>query len=314
MLSIVIPVSNEAPSLRHLYDELHWTLAYLPGEVEFVFVDDGSTDGSWSAFESLAAQDRRVVLVRLRGNHGKAIAYAAGFRVARGEVLATIDADLQDDPAELPRLLAELDRGYDLVAGWKQERQDPGVKVWSSWVFNAVLAWVSGVRLHDQNCGIRVLRRDVADALPLRGELYRMIPSLAAMQGFCVAELPVRHRPRIHGVSKFGRTGLRRMFGGLFDLATVAFLIRFRNRPFHFFGAIGGVLLLVGLAINAYLTLIWLSGQRIGGRPLLTLGVLLTVLGVQVIATGFLADLLLLGRARDMELPIREVRRENPHS
>lgn len=311
MLSVVIPVRNEALGLRRLHDELHWTLAYFPGAVEFVYVDDGSSDGSWEALAALAARDARVVVVRLRGHFGKATAYAAGFRTARGELLATVDGDLQDDPAELPKLLAELERGYDLVTGWKRERQDPAVKVWSSRLFNALLARVSGVRLHDQNCGMRVLTREVAAALLLRGDLYRMMPALAAMQGFRVAEVPVRHRARVFGESQYGRTGLRRTFRGIFDCMTVAFLFRYRQRPFHFFGAVGGALFGVGVIVNAYLTILWLWGARIGGRPLLTLGVLLMVVGVQLLATGFLADLVLLGRERSEDLPIREVRRQS---
>lgn len=310
MLSIVIPVYNEAPSLQELHAEIHWAFAYHPEPVEVIFIDDGSTDRSWEALEGLAAKDPRVVLVRLRRNSGKSVAYAAGFREAHGEVIATLDADLQDDPAELPKLLTGMaTRGCDLVVGWKWDRQDPAVKVWSSRCFNAVLGRMCGVRLHDQNCGMRVLRREVADALHLRGDLYRMIPTLAAMSGFRVAEVLVRHRPRRFGESKYGRTGLRRTFRGFFDLLTVAFLQRFRARPLHFFGTIGGVLLLIGLIINVYLTALWLSGQRIGGRPLLLLGILLMVLGVQFFSTGFLADLVVAGRERSDALPVAEIRR-----
>ncbi|MDO8599329.1 MAG: glycosyltransferase family 2 protein, partial [bacterium] len=285
MLSVVIPVFNEAPSLQELHAELHWALAYqgsnnfspsregerpvparASGEgegnsLEIIFVDDGSTDHSWDVLREIATKDPRVVLVRLRRNSGKSAAYAAGFREARGDIIATLDADLQDDPAELLKLLELLHgmslraeqsgakqsptalgaaeiatspsaprndqgggmasrndgRGYDLVVGWKRDRQDSAIKVWSSRCFNAVLGWMCGTRLHDQNSGIRVLRREVAAALPLRGDLYRMIPALAAMQGFRVAEVPVHHRPRQFGVSKYGRTGLRRTFRGLFD-------------------------------------------------------------------------------------------------
>lgn len=305
MRSIIIPVYNEAPSLAQLYRELTVHVR----DAEFVFVDDGSTDASWAALGAIGVQDPRVILVRLRRNSGKAIAYAAGFREARGEVIATLDADLQDDPEELSKLFAELACGYDLVVGWKRERRDLAMKVWSSRMFNALLARVSGVFLHDQNCGMRVMRAEVARSLPLRGDLYRMIPALAAMQGFRVTEVSVRHRERRFGESKYGRTGLRRMFRGLFDCMTVALLFRYRSRPFHLFGAIGGMLFGVGVVINTYLTVQWFGGARIGGRPLLSLGVLLTLVGIQLLATGFLADLILLGRERSEELPIREVRR-----
>lgn len=311
MLSVVIPVFNEAPSLQELYAELHWALAYHPEPVEVIFVDDGSTDRSWEVLGGLAAKDPRVVLVRLRQNSGKSAAYTAGFREARGDIIATLDADLQDDPAEVPRLLECLNGtiAYDAVIGWKHERQDSAVKVWSSRCFNTVLGWMCGTRLHDQNCGMRVLRREVASALPLRGDLYRMIPALAAMQGFRVTELPVHHRPRRFGESKYGRTGLRRTFRGLFDLMTVAFLTRFRHRPFHFFGAIGLALVVSGFVINAYLTALWLSGEKIGGRPLLLFGVLLLVLGVQFFSTGFLADLVVANRERPDTFPVAEIRR-----
>ncbi|MDO8599702.1 MAG: glycosyltransferase family 2 protein [bacterium] len=309
MLSIVIPVYNEASSLQELYAEIHWAFAYRNEPLELVFVDDGSTDRSWQMLEEVSGRDSRVVLVRLRRNSGKSVAYAAGFREARGEIIATLDADLQDDPAELPKLLDALAHGHGVVVGWKWQRQDPSVKVWSSRLFNMVLRWVSGVHLHDQNSGIRVLRREVATALPLRGDLYRMIPALAAMAGYRVSEVPVQHRARRYGESKYGRTGLRRTFRGLFDLMTVAFLTRFRTRPFHFFGSIGVVLVMIGAVISAYLTAIWFSGQSIGGRPLLTLGVLLLVLGVQFFSTGFLADLVVSGREQSDALPIAEIRR-----
>ncbi|MBI4434385.1 glycosyltransferase family 2 protein [Candidatus Uhrbacteria bacterium] len=348
MLSVVIPVYNEAPSLQELHAELHWAFAYqktlsprrwpseggvggwgdtqgatpshspsnMEGEkhkMEVIFVDDGSTDRSWEVLAELAMKDPRVVLVRLRRNSGKSIAYVAGFREARGDVIATLDADLQDDPKELPKLLERIGNpsGHDCVIGWKWDRQDPAVKVWSSRCFNAVLGWMCGVRLHDQNCGMRVLRREVADALHLHGDLYRMIPTLAAMAGFRVTEVPVRHRPRRFGESKYGRTGLRRTLRGFFDLLTITFLRRFRSRPLHFFGAVGGVLLLIGITINAYLTVLWLSGQKIGDRPLLLLGVLLMVLGVQFFSTGFLADLVVAGRERSDALPIAEIRRSS---
>lgn len=311
MLSIVIPVYNEAPSLQELYAEIHWAFAYRNEPLEIIVVDDGSTDRSWEVVEGLHERDPRVVGIRLRRNSGKSIAYAAGFREARGDVIATLDADLQDDPAELVKLVDALSGGYGAVVGWKWQRRDLAIKIWSSRCFNAALGWMCGVRLHDQNSGIRALTREVAQALPLRGDLYRMIPALAAMAGYRVREIPVQHRVRRYGISKYGRTGLRRTFRGFFDLLTVAFLTRFRHRPFHFFGSIGAMLVAVGLTINAYLTAIWFSGQSIGGRPLLTLGVLLLVLGVQFFSTGFLADLVVSGRDRSDTLPVAEVLRSD---
>lgn len=326
VLSIIIPVYNEAASLRHLHDELHWACAYLPsgspplqegeGEgvprgIEMVYVDDGSTDASWSVIAELAARDARVVAVRLRRNCGKATAYAAGLAHARGDTIATIDADLQDDPAELGKLLAQFGGtgGADMVIGYKERRQDAAIKLLSSRLFNAALRAVAGTTLRDHNSGFRVMTREVADALPLRGDLHRVLPAIAAMHGYRVAEVPVAHRARRFGVSKYGRTGLARTFRGLFDVLTVAFLYRFRARPLHFFGAVGLALFGIGIAINAYLSAIWIAGASIGTRPLLLLGVLLVVLGVQFISTGFLADLVVLRREREEALPIREVLR-----
>lgn len=345
MLSIIVPVHNESESLRHLHDELHWACSYLPpvspplleGElegvsnqvqarhtsppppppqderggqkVEFIYVDDGSTDASWSVLTELAARDPRVTAVRLRRNCGKATAYAAGVQHARGEHIATIDADLQDDPAELGKLLSILrDLGAEMVVGWKQDRQDTPLKIASSRLFNAALRWVAGTQLRDHNSGFRVMTRAVAEALPLHGDLHRVMPAVAAMHGFRVAEVAVAHRARRFGTSKYGRTGLSRTFRGLFDLMTIAFLYRFRARPLHFFGAVGLTLMLVGTAINTYLTVLWFSGASIGTRPLLLLGILLMVLGVQFVSTGFVADLVIMGHERQESLPIREVR------
>lgn len=316
MLSIIIPVYNEAASLQQLYEELHWACAYAQQGVvggresvvgiELIFVDDGSTDGSWSALADLAVRDSRVIAVRLRRNCGKATAYAAGLVHAHGAIIATMDADLQDDPKELSRMLDALE-GHDCIVGWKQHRHDTRLKIITSHWYNALLRRVAGTTLHDHNSGFRVMRRAVAEALPLRGDLHRVIPAIAAMQGFRVAEVPVRHRPRPYGVSKYGRTGLRRWFHGFADLATVAFLMRYRSRPLHFFGGWGAALLALGIAINAYLTILWLGGAHIGRRPLLLLGILYVVVGVQLIATGFLADLLISRSPRE-EPPVAEVR------
>lgn len=293
---------------------------------EFIYVDDGSSDASWEVIRELAARDPRVVAVRLRRNCGKATAYAAGLAHACGEMIATIDADLQDDPAELGKLLARVSpppawRGRqrgggadggggkraDMVVGYKEYRQDVSVKIFSSRLFNAALRAVAGTTLRDHNSGFRVMTREVADELPLRGDLHRVLPAIAAMHGYRVAEVAVVHRARRFGASKYGRTGLSRAFRGLFDLLTIAFLYRFRARPLHFFGAFGLAFLIIGVSINAYLTIVWLGGASIGTRPLLLLGVLLVVLGVQFISTGFLADLVVLRRAQEEQLPIREV-------
>lgn len=286
-LSILIPVLNEEASLRPLHTAIQETLA---GEsYEIIFIDDGSTDRSRLILAEIALGDPRVRVVSFARNFGKSQALATGFRESRGEIVITLDADLQDDPTEIPKLIAGIDRGYDLVSGWKYHRRDPLDKIVPSRCFNWLTARLTGIRLHDFNCGFKAYRRQVVEQLQIYGELHRFIPALAYWQGFRVAEVPVLHHPRRFGVSKFGA---RRFLSGFFDLFTVLFLTRFRNKPLHLFGSIGGICLIIGLVINAYLTWIWLSGQPIGTRPLLQLGVLLVVLGIQFGSIGLLAEMI----------------------
>lgn len=308
MISVIIPLHNEAESLKELHRELRGVLTRVADQSEIWFIDDGSTDGSWAALEAIAAADLSVGLIQLRRRFGKAIAYAAGFRHAHGDIVATLDADLQDDPHELPKLLDALQAGHDVVVGWKKDRKDPRVKVISSHLFNAGLRRIAGTTLHDHNSGFRVLRREVTQALRLRGDLYRMIPAFAAMAGFRVTEVPVHHRARQHGKSKYGATGLRRSFRGIFDIIAIGVYARYAQRPFHFFAVCGGTLFATGVAINAYLSARWFAGENIGDRPLLLLGTLLIVLGVNFFSIGFLADLILGSTTHNEELPLRAVR------
>ena len=289
MVSVVIPVHNEERSVALLLDELRAALDPTGREWEAVFVDDGSTDGSFSALTRLHADAPNVRVVRLRRNFGKAAALAAGFAQADGDVLVTIDADLQDDPAEIPHLLAKLDEGFDLVSGWKTRRRDPWRRRALSRIFNAVTGRMSGLRLHDMNCGLKAYRADAVRGLPLYGELHRFLPVLAHDRGFRVAELPVNHRPREHGRSRYG---MERYLRGFFDLLTVTFMGRYRHRPLHLFGGLGLALGLVGLGICAYLSAVWLTGAPIGHRPLLTLGVLLVVVGMQFLSLGLIGELI----------------------
>ena len=288
-LSIVIPVYNERASLEQLVAELHSVLDEFERSWEIVFVDDGSTDGSDAELIRLARDDSGIVNVRLRRNSGKAAALAAGFRRARGRLLVTMDADLQDDPRSIPGLLAKLDEGYDLVSGWKVRRRDPWSRRTLSRIFNGVTGRLSGVSLHDMNCGIKAYRAEVVRELTLYGDLHRFIPVLAHQRGFRISELPVNHRPRENGRSRYG---LERVFRGFYDLLTVLFLGRFRHRPLHLFGGVGMVMTFAGLTICTYLTAVWLGGSGIGDRPLLTLGVLLIVVGVQFLFMGFLGELM----------------------
>lgn len=295
-VSVVVPVLDEVESLAILHRELTAALERLGRPYELIFVDDGSRDGSFEALEKLHRSDERVRAVQLRRNFGKAAALAVGFREARGRVVVTLDADLQDDPAELPRLLARLEEGYDLVSGWKLRRQDPPSKTLPSRLFNRVTARLTGLPLHDLNSGFKVYRREVVEELRLYGELHRFIPALAAWRGFRVSEVPVHHRPRRFGRSKYGSA---RFWRGSLDLLTVLFLTRYTRRPLHLFGGLGLVSLAGGLGVNLYLTGLWLAGARpIGTRPLLAFGVLSMLVGIQFFSLGLLSELVLSYQAR----------------
>jgi glycosyltransferase involved in cell wall biosynthesis len=292
-LSVVVPLFNEAESLPQLYDELVAALADTPNSTasELIFVDDGSTDESARTLAALFEADPRVQVIQFRRNFGKSAALAAGFAAARGAYVVTLDADLQDVPAELGKLLAPLQRDEaDLVSGWKTPRHDPLSKTLPSAVFNRVVRRLTGVRLHDFNCGYKAYRREVLDELELYGELHRYIPVLAHFRGFRVTETPVRHRPRSYGRSKFGPARFAR---GFFDLATVLFLTQYTRRPLHLFGLLGLLSFGLGFVINAYLAFIKLAlGQPLGNRPLLMLGLLLMVVGAQFIVFGLLGEMI----------------------
>ena len=288
MISVVVPLRNEEESLRALLAELRAVLDPPGRPWEAIFVDDGSTDGSFAALTRLHAQHENVRVIRLRRNFGKAFALAAGFEQAAGDVVVTMDGDGQDDPREIPRLLAKLDEGFDLVSGWKARRRDPLARRLFSKVFNWVTGRVSGVRLHDMNCGLKAYKGQVVHALNLYGELHRFIPVLAHYEGYRVAELPVNHRPRAHGRSRYG---LERYLRGFLDLLTVSFMGRYQHRPLHLFGGLGLTMGFAGLAILVYMTALKLSGQAIGNRPLLTLGVLLVVVGLQFFSLGLISEL-----------------------
>jgi len=289
VISVVIPVFDEERSVALLYEELQAALDALGDAWEAVYVDDGSTDGTFAALTRLHSRTDNVRVVRMRRNFGKASALAAGFANARGEIVVTIDGDLQDDPAEIPRLLAKLTEGYDLVSGWKAKRRDPLTRRLPSKLFNWTAGLMSGVRLHDMNCGLKAYRGEVARGLVLYGELHRFIPVLAHDQGYRVTELAVNHRPREHGRSRYG---LERYLRGFLDLLTVSFMGRYRHRPLHLFGGLGLLLGTLGFVILAYLTVVKLLGHAIGERPLLTLGVLLVVVGMQFFSLGLISEMI----------------------
>jgi dolichol-phosphate mannosyltransferase len=298
MLSVVIPVFNEADSLTALHQELSEVAAAHGYNLDIVFVDDGSTDGSWATICKLAAYDPHVTGLRFRRNFGKAAALSAGFAQARGELVMTLDADLQDDPHEIPRFLAEMVKDRDVVSGWKKVRYDPWHKVGPSRVFNWMVSKLTGVELHDHNCGMKCYRRDIFKEVRLYGELHRFVPVLAAARGFRIGEIVIGHRPRKFGRSKYGVT---RIVKGFLDLLTVKFLTGFGQRPQHLLGTIG----LASFALGA-LGLCWLAGVwaisrmdivpglgvvHLHERPALLYSVGLLLLGGQLMSIGFLAEL-----------------------
>ena len=292
-LSVVIPAMNEEGNIPSLHRAIATVLEATGISFELILVDDGSTDGTWQAIEALSVRDRRVVGLRHRRNFGKARGLATGFAAASGDLVLTMDADLQDDPAEIPRFLAKLDEGYDLVSGWKQRRQDPPGKTLPSRVFNATVRAVSGVPLHDFNCGFKIYRADVVRTIRLYGELHRFTPVLAHAEGFRVGELPVRHQPRRWGTSKYGWS---RLIKGFLDLLTVTFLTEYRQRPMHVLGVPGLAALAAGGLIGLWLTAEKIfTGASIGNRPLLLLAVLLVLVGVQFFGLGLLGELLVHG-------------------
>ena len=295
-LSVVVPVYNEEESLRELVAGILKSEEHV-GRVEIILVDDGSTDDSAATIKEMCQSDKRIRLICLLGNQGKAAALQAGFLEARGEMVITMDADLQDDPSEIPRFLAKLDEGYDVVSGWKVERFDPWHKTGPSKIFNFVVRRLFGIGLHDFNCGFKAYRRSMLKNLHLYGELHRYIPVLLGPYGARITEIPVSHHPRRHGQSKYG---CGRLFKGFLDLVTVLVITRFLKRPLHFFGGLGLLLGFIGGLCLAYLAGLWVIGVRpIGNRPLLTYGMLLVIAGGQFFSIGVLAEFMmrLVGRS-----------------
>ncbi len=303
MISLIIPVYNERPSLAPLHEEIA-RMAQAGGlDFEVIFVDDGSDDGSWKEISRLAHSQAHVHGIRFRRNFGKAAALSAGFRSAQGDPVLTLDADLQDDPAEIPRFLDALGGGLDVCSGWKKRRHDPWHKTWPSRVFNAMVSRLTGVRLHDHNCGMKAYRAQVLKEVRLYGELHRFVPVLAAARGFKVGEIAINHRPRRFGHSKYG---LRRFIKGFIDLLTVTFLTGYRHRPAHLLGAIGLAAFLAGLLGMTFLGVTWVANWFSPGsylplhkRPLLTYSVAALLLGAQLFGFGLLAELITDCHVRD---------------
>ncbi len=306
-LSIIIPVYNEVESLPSLMDALRTVLEETAKRYELIFVDDGSIDGSSEILADFVAAYPEVVVVTQRRNFGKSAALNIGFHIARGAIIITMDADLQDRPEEIPTLIAKIDEGYDLVIGWRVNRlsNDPLSKTLPSRLANFVTTTVSGVALKDMNSGLKAYRSEVVKNLYLHSDLHRYIPVLAHYEGFKIVEVPINHQQRLYGQSKYGAG---RYLRSLLDLMTVIFLSRYRLRPLHLFGSIGLLMSSIGLLILIYMTVLWSLGNRpIGTRPLLQLGVLLLMIGIQSIFTGLIADLLV-NTQQQADDPLRTAR------
>lgn len=302
-ISAVIPVYNERDSLNELHARVATALGNVSPEYEIVFVDDGSTDGSLRVLRELQAGDSRVRVVSFRRNFGKSAALSVGFRESSGRVVVTLDSDLQDDPAEIPGLVNKLDQGFDLVSGWKKDRKDPLSKTLPSRVFNFVVSLMTGIKIHDFNCGLKAYIGDMARSLDLYGELHRFIPVLVHWEGGKVAEKVVVHHPRKYGKSKFG---VARFINGFLDLLSVMFLTTHESNPLHLFGRLGLFFLVVGAVINVYFAGLWVAGQPLRVRPLLLFGVVLVILAIQFISMGLLGEMIArTGRRREYPLKAR---------
>ena len=302
-LTVLIPVSNEADNLEPLLEKLEADLKPLAVRAEILVVDDGSTDGTPDRLRALKARHRGLRGIVFRRNYGKSAALSVGFREARGHSIITMDGDLQDDSAEIGPLLRKLDEGFDLVSGWKQNRQDPISKTVPSKIFNGVTSAMTGIALHDMNCGLKAYRAEAAKSVRLRGELHRFIPVLAHWNGYRIGELPVVHHKRRHGTTKFGAS---RFVNGFLDLLSVMFLTTSSTRPLHVFGRMGIVVALLGLLFTVWAAWPVVMGEPLRLRPSLVLGLVFIVLGIQFLSLGFLGELIAGTRETEPDYAIRE--------
>ncbi len=303
-VSVVIPLLNEEESLRELHEQLKNAMTRIGGNYELIFVDDGSTDNSFKVLRELRQRNPRVKAIRFRRNYGKSAALMVGFQKAQGEFVITMDSDLQDDPAEIPNLIKELRSGYDVVSGWKRKRRDPITKTIPSKFFNFVTAKVTGINIHDFNCGLKGYKLDVVKSVNVYGELHRYIPALAHWLGFRVGETVVNHRPRKFGTTKFG---MARYSRGFLDLLTVVFTTRYITRPLHLFGGWGILSTLAGLVIAAWLAYEkYFNNQPLSNRPLFIVALIMIIVGVQFVSMGLLGELITKNRQLEREYSIRE--------
>ena len=301
-ISVIVPVFNESESLKDLYAEIIHSIEDK-FEYEIIFVDDGSTDNSHQIIEELIDVNHKVKLIRFSKNYGKADALSEAFLLSKGEYVITMDADLQDDPHEITNLINKLEEGWDMVSGWKKNRNDPLEKKIPSKIFNKITCFFTGVKIHDFNCGLKAYKREVVKSIELYGGLHRYIPAIAKQMGFSITEIPVNHRKRKFGKSKYGS---ERYFHGFFDLLTVLFLGNYLRKPLHFFGKLGLIMFSIGSFVLTYLTYGWFNGIWIGDRPLFFLGILLIILSVQFFSIGLLGDIIvrLVGQNKNRVLEI----------
>ena len=305
-LSVVIPVYNEEESLPELYERLEEVTSKLGWDYEYIFVDDGSTDRSIIVLRELLEKDPvHVCVISFRRNYGKSAALETAFRAVDGDVIVTMDADLQDDPAEIPNLIARLDAGADLVSGWKKTRHDPVSKTVPSKLFNSVTSLMSGIKLHDFNCGLKAYRRQVVDSITIYGELHRFIPVLAGWEGFKVDEIEVQHARRKYGASKYGT---RRFLNGVFDLITVMFVTRRALNPLHFFGRIAFVLFVVGMIPLLVFFIQWIGGAGLRIRPIMMLGFVFVIVSLQIASIGLVAEMISSRSAKESSYAFKEYR------
>jgi len=304
-ISVVIPLYNEEESLKELHQQLRSTLGRMNIRYELIFIDDGSTDRSIQVLRDLRRTDKHIRIYRFRRNYGKSAALSVGFEKAQGSIVITMDADLQDDPAEIPALKKKLDEGYDLVSGWKKVRHDPITKTIPSKFFNFITSLMTGVHLHDMNCGLKAYRKDVVKSVNVYGELHRYVPVLAHWEGFKVGEIVVHHRARKFGKTKFG---IGRFWKGFLDLLTVLFTTRYFRRPLHLFGPLGLIAILAGMVIDGVLVFEWFQGSTaLSNRPLFLVGIMLIIVGIQFFSIGLLGEMISKSRRIEEEYSIKEV-------